>query len=58
MNSAGAVGGMLSPLVAAKVSIAHGWNVTFVVFGVIYLLGALAWLRVDAASPMHQSNSR
>ncbi len=58
MNSAGAIGGMLSPFVAAKVSIAHGWNATFVVFGAVYLLGALAWLRVDASSPMRQSNSR
>ena len=57
MNSAGAVGGMLSPLVAAKVSIAHGWNATFIVFGAVYLLGALAWLRVDASSPIHQSHS-
>jgi nitrate/nitrite transporter NarK len=54
MNSAGGIGGMLSPLVAAKVSIAHGWNATFVVFGAIYLLGALAWLRVDASSPIRQ----
>jgi MFS family permease len=58
MNSAGAIGGMLSPLVAAKVSIAHGWNATFVVFGAVYLLGALAWLCVDASSPIGQSNSR
>jgi nitrate/nitrite transporter NarK len=58
MNSAGAIGGMLSPLVAAKVSIAYSWNATFIVFGAIYLLGALAWLRVDAGSPMRQSNSR
>ena len=58
MNSAGAIGGMLSPLVAAKVSIAHGWNKTFLVFGAIYLLGALAWLRVDASSPIRQSNNR
>jgi sugar phosphate permease len=58
MNSAGAIGGMLSPLVAAKVSIAHGWNATFMVFGAIYLLGALAWLRVDASQPIRQSNSR
>ena len=58
MNSAGCIGGMLSPLVAAKVSIAHGWNATFVVFGAIYLLGALAWLRVDAGSPIRQSKSR
>ena len=58
MNSAGALGGMLSPLVAAKVSIAHGWSSTFVVFGAVYLVGALAWLRVDASSPVRQSNSR
>ncbi len=56
MNSAGAVGGMLSPLVAAKVSISHGWKATFVVFGAVYLLGALAWLRVDAGSLMRQSS--
>jgi hypothetical protein len=28
------------------------------VFGAIYLLGALAWLRVDASHPIRQSNSR
>jgi ACS family glucarate transporter-like MFS transporter len=55
MNSAGAIGGMLSPLVAAKVSILHGWNATFVVFGAVYLVGALAWLRVDAGSPLSRS---
>ena len=52
MNSAGGIGGMLSPLVAAKVSIAHGWNAAFIVFGAVYLLGAVAWLRVDATSPV------
>ncbi len=56
MNMAGAVGGMISPLAAAKVSIAYGWNATFVMFGVVYLLGALAWLRVDASSPMIQAS--
>jgi MFS transporter, ACS family, glucarate transporter len=58
MNSAGALGGMLSPLIAARMSIAYGWNSTFIVFGAVYLLGALAWWRVDASSPMRQSNSR
>ena len=53
MNSAGGIGGMLSPLVAAKVSIAHGWNTTFLVFASVYFVGALAWLRVDASSPIH-----
>jgi MFS transporter, ACS family, glucarate transporter len=57
MNSAGALGGMLSPLVAARMSIAHGWNSTFFVFGAVYLLGALAWLRVDASRPIGQSKS-
>jgi hypothetical protein len=47
---------MLSPLVAARVSIAHGWNATFMMFGVVYLLGALAWLRVDAGNPMRHSH--
>jgi MFS family permease len=48
MNACGAIGGMLSPLVAAKVSAAFGWNATFLVFGAVYFVGALAWLRIDA----------
>jgi MFS family permease len=55
MNSAGAVGGMLSPLVAAQVSIAYGWNATFLVFGAVYLLGALAWVAIDASRPVRTS---
>jgi len=43
---------MLCPFVAAKVSIAHGWNATFVAFGAVHLLGALAWLQVDASRPI------
>jgi ACS family D-galactonate transporter-like MFS transporter len=52
MNAAGAIGGMLSPLVAAKVSVAYGWNATFLVFGAVYLTGALAWLAIDAERPL------
>ena len=52
MNMAGCLGGMLSPLVAAKMSIAYGWNSTFLIFGSIYFLGAIAWLRVDASKPI------
>jgi MFS family permease len=58
MNSAGCLAGMLSPLIAARISIAYGWNPLFIVFGVIYLLGALAWVRVDAGAPILQSNNR
>jgi MFS transporter, ACS family, glucarate transporter len=52
MNTAGCVGGMLSPIVAAKVSNAFGWNPLFAIFGAVYFLGALAWLRVDASKPL------
>jgi ACS family glucarate transporter-like MFS transporter len=57
MNTAGAVGGMLSPLVAARVSIAYGWNAAFVVFGGVYFLGAMAWLRVDAGRAIYAAES-
>lgn len=56
MNSAGAIGGMLSPLVAAQVSIMHGWNAAFMVFGAVYLLGAVVWFRVDASRSIAQGN--
>jgi MFS family permease len=49
MNTVGAIGGMLSPLVAARLSSDFGWNAVFLVYGGMYLLGALAWVRIDAA---------
>lgn len=58
MNTVGCVAAMLSPLTAAKMSIAFGWNSLFFVFGAVYLLGALAWARVDASESIHQSKNR
>jgi MFS transporter, ACS family, glucarate transporter len=52
MNSAGCLGGMLSPLVAAKLSGAFGWGLVFVVFSAMYLGAALAWVWVDASRPV------
>ncbi len=52
MNSVGAIGAMLSPLVAAKVAILWNWKAVFVVFAASYFLGALAWLRMDASRPL------
>jgi len=49
MNSIGAIGAMLSPLVAAKVAILWNWKAVFIVFAGSYLLGAAAWLCVDAS---------
>lgn len=51
MNSVGAIGAMLSPLVAAKVATLWSWQAVFVVFAASYVVGALAWLRVDASRP-------
>jgi MFS family permease len=48
MNAMGCVGGMLSPLVAAKLSSAGSWSVVIQVFAGVYLLGALAWSLVDS----------
>ena len=42
---------MLSPLVAARVAVFWNWKAVFVLFAVSYLLGAVAWLRVDASRP-------
>jgi MFS family permease len=49
MNSAGGIGGALSPLVAAQVATAFGWSWLFLVFAGSYLLGAILWLRIDAS---------
>ena len=58
MNTVGCVAALLSPLTSAKMSIAFGWNSLFFIFGAIYLLGVVAWARVDASAPMLQSSSR
>jgi MFS family permease len=52
MNSVGAIGAMLSPLVAAQVAILWNWKAAFVLFAGSYLLGAVAWLRMDASRPL------
>ena len=51
INSVGALGAMLSPLVAARVAAFWNWKAVFVLFALSYLLGAVAWLRVDASRP-------
>ena len=61
MNMAGCVATILSPLIVARVSIAFGWTPLFFIFGGVYLLGALAWLRVDASKailPMHPAKAQ
>jgi nitrate/nitrite transporter NarK len=58
MNSMGCLGGMLSPIVAAKISGAFGWSHVFFAFAAIYLCAALAWSRVDAGRTLGQADER
>jgi ACS family glucarate transporter-like MFS transporter len=48
MNSAGAIGGALSPLVVSRVAGMFQWNAVFLLFAAAYGLAAFAWLRIDA----------
>ena len=58
MNSMGCIGGMLSPLVAAKLSSAFGWASVFFAFAAIYLLAALAWACVDASCGLEEAKRK
>jgi MFS family permease len=53
MNTAGQVGGFLSPLVLALM-LRHfsSWTPGLYLTGVLYLLGALCWLAIDAGKPI------
>jgi ACS family glucarate transporter-like MFS transporter len=52
LNMAGGVGAFASPLIAAYVERALGWNAVFVVFVASYVVAALLWLRINAAEPL------
>ena len=56
MNMMGNFGGMLAPLcVPIVLKWAGGdWNVNFYVFAVVYVIGALSWLRIDPVTPLEQ----
>jgi nitrate/nitrite transporter NarK len=56
MNMVGAVAGGLSPLVVGYLIAATGqnWLLTFYITASIYLLGAICWLFIDAATPVVQ----
>jgi len=54
MNCMGCVGASLGILLAPRIQIhlGLGWNGVFIVNGCVYLVGALAWLRVNASEPL------
>jgi MFS family permease len=49
MNAAGGVGASLGLLLAPEFALRDAWNTVFLVNGCVYLIGALAWIRVDAS---------
>jgi ACS family glucarate transporter-like MFS transporter len=51
MNSIGAVGGALSPLVAAWIRQdgESGWDAVLILSGAVYIVAGLAWLAIDAS---------
>lgn len=53
MNTAGQIGGFLSPIVAALFVEKYGsWSAPLYVCGVLYFLGALCWWLVDPRRPI------
>ena len=53
MNTAGQIGGFLSPIVAALfVENYDSWSAPLYVCGVLYFFGALCWLLVDPRKPI------
>ncbi len=53
MNTAGQVGGMLSPVVLAFVVREFSdWAVPLYLTAILYGLGALCWLLIDASKPL------
>jgi MFS family permease len=49
MNAAGGVGASLGILLAPQFAYRFGWYTVFLVNGSVYLIGALAWVRINAA---------
>jgi MFS family permease len=59
MNMMGNAGGALAPMVVPMVLTATGnnWNANFVMFAVVYFLGALCWLLIDPVTPLEKEPS-
>lgn len=48
MNCVSGVGSILGVYLAPRLAHAYGWNTVFLINGLVYLLGAVMWLRVNA----------
>jgi MFS family permease len=56
VNMMGNAGGALAPMVVPFVlTLTHNnWNANFVMFAVVYFLGALCWLFIDPVTPLEE----
>jgi MFS family permease len=60
MNMLGNVGGMTGPIVVGyilnpKNPAAQDWQLAFVIFAVVYFIGAICWLFLDPVTPLEKS---
>ena len=59
MNTAGQVGGILSPIILALIlKYFSSWSAPLYLTGLLYTLGALAWCMVDASRPIWPKEER
>jgi sugar phosphate permease len=55
MNTVGNLGGAAAGITTGWIldySAPHGWTINFLVFGGVYVLAMLLWLRFDATEPL------
>ena len=56
MNMMGNAGGAVAPMVVPYVLAAtnNNWNANFIMFAVVYVLGALCWFFIDPVTPLEE----
>ena len=62
MNMLGNVGGMTGPIVVGyilspKNTAAQDWQLAFLIFAVVYFIGAICWLFLDPVTPLEKSGN-
>jgi ACS family glucarate transporter-like MFS transporter len=58
MNTIGAVGGALSPLVVGALARESGWPAAYLAIAASYFLGSILWIRVDATETIFGKEPR
>jgi sugar phosphate permease len=57
MNTAGQVGGFLSPIILAQLVKHFGdWSIALQVSGCLFLVGAICWVFIDPTKPLRATH--